>query len=125
MGEHVHINTELKVIYYPDTKAQLTREDIVMIFGEPEAVDRCMEFSASLQKLRLTYEEVAVLKAIIITFRGTLIKACSMCVLYIIRTLFCRAMFMYDTDLSMLSVSLCVFFVMSELFLNLTSDECM
>ncbi|XP_022303841.1 nuclear receptor ROR-gamma-like isoform X2 [Crassostrea virginica] len=69
MGEHVHINTELKVIYYPDTKAQLTREDIVMIFGEPEAVDRCMEFSASLQKLRLTYEEVAVLKAIIITFR--------------------------------------------------------
>lgn len=93
MGEHVHINTELKVIYYPDTKAQLTREDIVMIFGEPEAVDRCMEFSASLQKLRLTYEEVAVLKAIIITFRGTLIKACSMCVLYIIRTLFCIGMF--------------------------------
>lgn len=71
MGEHVHINTELKVIYYPDTKAQLTRDDIVMIFGESEAVDRCIEFAASLQKLKLTYEEVAVLKAIILTFRGT------------------------------------------------------
>ncbi|XP_048728825.2 uncharacterized protein LOC125646523 isoform X2 [Ostrea edulis] len=69
MGEHVHINTELKVIYYPDTKAQLTRDDIVMIFGESEAVDRCIEFAASLQKLKLTYEEVAVLKAIILTFR--------------------------------------------------------
>lgn len=70
MGEHVHINTEMKVIYYPDSKAQLTRDDIIMIFGEPEAVDRCIEFAASLQRLKLTYEEVAVLKAIIITFRG-------------------------------------------------------
>lgn len=69
MGEHVHINTEMKVIYYPDSKAQLTRDDIIMIFGEPEAVDRCIEFAASLQRLKLTYEEVAVLKAIIITFR--------------------------------------------------------
>ncbi|XP_062615629.1 uncharacterized protein LOC134277318 [Saccostrea cucullata] len=69
MGEHLHINTEMKVIYYPDTKAQLTRDDIIMIFGEPEAVDQCIEFAASLQKLKLTYEEVAVLKAIIITFR--------------------------------------------------------
>ena len=70
MGEHLHINTEMKVIYYPDTKAQLTRDDIIMIFGEPEAVDQCMEFAASLQRHKLTYEEVAVLKAIIITFRG-------------------------------------------------------
>ncbi|XP_061166811.1 uncharacterized protein LOC133175721 [Saccostrea echinata] len=69
MGEHLHINTEMKVIYYPDTKAQLTRDDIIMIFGEPEAVDQCIEFAASLQKLKLTYEEVAVLKAIVITFR--------------------------------------------------------
>lgn len=46
------------------------KNDILRIFGKPEYVDQVLYYAKSLHALKLTEEEIVILRGIVVTFRG-------------------------------------------------------